>query len=75
MNSDSYRGFSLEAFRPSSPNNSNKQAMRATRGCISLFVEVTEGELPTGWRLRDLLEYEINRLMEPTTLRHVEHLN
>lgn len=74
MSEDSYHGFTFEAFQPSH-RNSGKQAMRATRGCISLFVEVTEGELPTGWRLRDLLEYEINRLMEPTTLRHVEHLN
>lgn len=74
MSDDSYRGFTFEAFH-SSPHGAEKQAMRATRGCISLFVEVTEGELPTGWRLRDLLEYEINRLMEPTTLRHVEHLN
>jgi hypothetical protein len=74
MSEDSYHGFTFEAFQPSN-GNSEKQAMRATRGCISLFVEVTDGELPTGWRLRDLLEYEINRLMEPTTLRHVEHLN
>lgn len=74
MSADSYRGFTFETFHPSH-RDSDKQAMRATRGCISLFVEVTDGELPSGWRLRDLLEYEINRLMEPTTLRHVEHLN
>ncbi len=74
MNDDSYRGFTFEVFHPS-PHGSEKHAMRATRGRISLFVEVTQGELPTGWRLRDLLEYEINRLLEPTTLRHVEHLN
>lgn len=74
MSVDSYRGFTFERFQPSGPN-AEKTALRATRGRISLFVEVTRGELPTGWRLRDLLEYEINRLLEPTTLRHVEHLN
>jgi hypothetical protein len=74
MPPDSYRGFTFETFHPS-PEASEKQAMRATRGRISLYVEVSAGELPTGWRLRDLLEYEINRLMEPTTLRHVDHLN
>jgi len=74
MTDDSYRGFTFETFEPS-PGDPDKTALRATRGCISLVAEVTQGELPTGWRLRDLLEYEINRLLEPTTLRHVEHLN
>ncbi len=74
MNTDSYRGFTFETFQPST-GDPDKEAMRATRGRISLFVEVSAGELPTGWRLRDLLEYEINRLLEPTTLRRVEHLN
>lgn len=74
MSADSYRGFTFDAFQHSRGGD-EKAAMRATRGRISLFVEVSEGELPTGWRLRDLLEYEINRLLEPTTLRHVEHLN
>jgi hypothetical protein len=74
MNGDSYRGFTFETFQPTH-GGADKTALRATRGRISLFVEVTRGELPTGWRLRDLLEYEINRLLEPTTLRHVEHLN
>jgi hypothetical protein len=74
MSGDSYRGFTFETFQPAEPG-AEKTAMRATRGRITLFVEVTRGELPTGWRLRDLLEYEINRLLEPTTLRRVEHLN
>lgn len=74
MNTDSYRGFTFETFAPS-PDDAEKKAMRATRGRISLVVEVSAGELPSGWRLRDLLEYEINRLLEPTTLRRVEHLN
>lgn len=74
MSGDSYRGFTFETFQ-STDGGAEKAAMRATRGRISLFVEVTSGELPTGWRLRDLLEYEINRLLEPTTLRRVEHLN
>jgi hypothetical protein len=74
MSSDTYRGFTFDPFQPSS-GDGQKEALRATRGCISLVVEVTAGELPTGWRLRDLLEYEINRLLEPTTLRHVDHLN
>lgn len=74
MNTDSYRGFSFEAFQHST-GSAEKEALRATRGRITLFVEVSKGELPTGWRLRDLLEYEINRLLDPATLRHVEHLN
>lgn len=74
MNTDSYRGFTFEAFQPSD-SDAKKTAMRARRGRIALFVEVSAGELPTGWRLRDLLEYEINRLLEPKTLRRVEHLN
>lgn len=74
MNTDSYRGFTLEMIEPSS-DGGKKQSMRATRGQISLYVEVSAGELPSGWRLRDLLEYEINRLLEPTTLRRVDHLN
>jgi len=74
MTGDSYRGFTFDSFEPSTGDPA-KTALRATRGRISLVAEVTQGELPTGWRLRDLLEYEINRLLEPTTLRHVEHLN
>lgn len=74
MNTDPYRGFTFETFAPS-PGDAGKEAMRATRGRISLVVEVSAGELPSGWRLRDLLEYEINRLLEPTTLRRVENLN
>jgi hypothetical protein len=74
MTGDSYRGFTFETFTPSGADSA-KTALRATRGRIALFAEVSEGELPAGWRLRDLLEYEINRLLEPTTLRHVDHLN
>ncbi len=74
MDIDSYRGFTFERYRLEA-DDTQKHALRATRGCISLFVEVTEGDLPSGWRLRDILEYEINRLLEPTTLRHVDHLN
>jgi len=74
MTGDSYRGFTFEPFEPASGDPA-KTALRATRGRIALFVEGTAGELPTGWRLRDLLEYEINRLLEPTTLRDVDHLN
>jgi hypothetical protein len=74
MNTDPYRGFTFERCAPS-VEGSQKEVLRATRGCISLVVEVSAGELPTGWRLRDLLEYEINRLLDPLTLRHVEHLN
>jgi hypothetical protein len=72
MATDSYRGFHFEPYhRPTD----RKRALRATRGCITLFVEVSDGDLPTNWRLRDILEYQINRLLEPTTLRHVDHLN
>jgi len=74
MPDDAYRGFTFERFEPA-PGGPDKTALRATRGRIFLFAEVTQGELPAGWQLRDLLEYEINRLLEPTTLRHVDHLN
>jgi hypothetical protein len=74
MADDSYRGFIFEPYRLSG-GNAEKRALRAQRGCITLFVEVSDGDLPSGWRLRDILEHEINRLMEPTTLRHVDHLN
>ena len=74
MADDSYRGFTFEPYRVSAPG-AEKRALRATRGCITLFVEVSDGDLPSGWHLRDILEYEIKRLMEPTTPRHVEHLN
>lgn len=74
MAADSYRGFTFEAYHLQA-DDAHKRAMRATRGCITLFVEVSDGDLPSGWRLRDILEYEINRLLDPTTLRHVENLN
>jgi len=74
MAGDSYRGFTFEAYHLQT-DDAQKRALRATRGCITLFVEVSDGNLPSDWRLRDILEYEINRLLEPTTLRHVEHLN
>lgn len=71
---DSHRGFRFHSYQPDTPHT-DKRALRATRGCITLFVEVSAGDLPTGWHLRDVLRYEINRLMDPATLRHVEHLN
>jgi hypothetical protein len=73
MAADSYRGFTFERYHHQT--NDTKRALRATRGCITLFVEINDGSLPSNWRLRDILEHEINRLLEPTTLRHVEHLN
>lgn len=73
MATDSYRGFTFEPYHREVGDQ--KRALRATRGCITLFVEVSDGDLPSGWHLRDILEYEINRLLEPTTLRHVDKLN
>lgn len=74
MDASSHRGFTFQSYQPTGPH-ANKRALRATRGRITLFVEVTDGELPSGWHLRDVLRYEINRLMDPATLRHVDHLN
>lgn len=73
MNASPHRGFTFQPYQPH--DSTNKQALRATRGRITLFVEVTDGQLPSGWHLRDILRYEINRLMDPATLRHVDHLN
>lgn len=75
MDNDSHRGFTFQSYCPNAPQVDKKQALMATRGCITLFVEVTDGELPSGWHLRDVLRHEINRLMDPATLRHVDHLN
>lgn len=74
MDVDSHRGFTFQSYRPND-RAPGTQALRATRGCITLYVEVSDGELPSGWHLRDVLRYEINRLMDPATLRHVDHLN
>ena len=74
MDPNTYRGFTFESYR-TAEHERETQALRATRGCITLFVEVTDGALPTGWQLQDVLKFEINRLLEPTTLRDVDHLN
>ncbi|MFO8100479.1 MAG: hypothetical protein R6T83_12780 [Salinibacter sp.] len=74
MDASTYRGFTFESYRPAGAAP-KKRALRATRGRITLFVEVDAGQLPAQWQLRDILEYEINRLLEPTTLRHVDRLN
>ena len=74
MDASSHRGFTFQSYCPDGPS-SDTQALRATRGRITLFVEMTDGELPSGWHLRDVLCYEINRLMDPTALRHVDTLN
>ena len=74
MDPSSHRGFTFQSYCPDGPHT-DKHALRATRGRIALFVEVSGGELPAGWGLRDVLRYEIDRLMDPATLRDVEHLN
>lgn len=74
MGGSTHRGFTFQPYRPNDPS-ADKRALRATRGRITLFVEVSAGELPDDWRLHDILRYEINRLMDPATLRHVDHLN
>ena len=74
MSASTHRGFTFQPYRPDG-SPTDKRALQATRGRITLFVEVTAGELPSGWHLRDVLRYEINRLMDPATLRHVDHLN
>lgn len=77
MDGSSHRGFTFQSYCPDGPRT-DKRALRATRGRITLYVEVSEGKLPrerSGWHLRDILRYEINRLLDPATLRHVDHLN
>ena len=74
MDPSSHRGFTFQSYCPDGPHT-DKHALRASRGRIALFVEVSGGKLPTGWGLRDVLRYEIDRLMDPATLRDVEHLN
>jgi len=75
MDTPTYRGFRFESYRPLDTAPDARRGLRAVRGRITLFVEVNEGQLPKDWQLRDVLEYEINRLLEPTTLRHVDALN
>lgn len=74
MDASTHRGFSFQSYQ-NSDDSTPKRALRATRGRITLFVEVTDGELPHGWELYDVLRYEINRLMDPATMRHVDELN
>lgn len=74
MATPSYRGFTFHVTETTA-HGSTTRTVTATRGRITLFAEVDAGELPDQWRLRDVLEYEINRLLDPATLRHVEHLN
>lgn len=74
MTSSSHRGFTFQPYHPDS-SHTDKHALQATRGRITLFAEVSAGQLPAGWDLRDVLRYEIDRLMDPATLRHVDHLN
>lgn len=74
MDASTHRGFSFQSYQHSD-GSTTKRALRASRGRITLFVEVTDGELPAGWELYDVLRYEINRLMDPATLRHVDYLN
>lgn len=74
MDAPEHRGFQFQAYEPAEAPP-RKRGLRAVRGCISLSVEGTVGDLPDGWRLTDVLRYEIDRLMDPARLRHVEHLN
>lgn len=69
-----HRGFSFHSDS-SSDHAPTHQVLRATRGRITLTVEGSEQEMPPGWELADVLRYEIDRLMDPAALRHVEHLN
>lgn len=74
MDASTHRGFTFQSYQ-TTDGSTPKRALRATRGRITLFVEVSDGELPDGWELSDVLRYEINRLMDPATLRHVDYLN
>jgi hypothetical protein len=70
----SYRGFSFHTYVP--PDRPpGAHGLCATRGRIALFVERSAGTLPPSWDLHDVLRYEIDRLMDPAALRHVEVLN
>lgn len=74
MNASTHRGFTFQSYQ-TSDGSTPKRALRATRGRITLYAEVSDGKLPEGWQLQDVLRYEINRLMDPATLRNVDHLN
>ena len=70
----SYRGFSFHTYVPHD-RPPGAHGLCATRGRIALFVERSAGTLPPSWDLHDVLRYEIDRLMDPAALRHVEALN
>lgn len=74
MEAHDHRGFRFESYQPAD-SPPDRRGLRAVRGRISLTVEGGEHELPESWQLLDVLRYEIDRLMDPKHLRHVDRLN
>lgn len=70
--STTYRGFELSG---SDTTETDQRTVSATRGRITLRVHLSEGPMPQGWTLQDVLRFEIDRLIDPKAIRDVEHLN
>jgi len=70
--STTYRGFELSG---SERTETEQRTVSATRGRITLHVHLSEGPMPQGWTLQDVLRFEIDRLIDPKAIRDVEHLN
>lgn len=74
---DSYRGFDFDRVTLDRPDAhpGTEEIVLARRGKIRLHVQLTDGTLPQGWTLGDVLRYEIDRLIDPKAMRDVDHLN
>lgn len=73
---DEYRGFVLDRFSIG-PSGAEEPVLRARRGRLRVFMRPagSSADLPEGWTHRAVLCREIDRLMDPMTLRDVDHLN
>ncbi|WP_143815394.1 hypothetical protein [Longibacter salinarum] len=71
--SSSYRGFEISPAIDDA--DTDVQTVSASRGRITLRVHLSEGPMPEGWTLEDVLRFEIDRLIDPKTMRGVKRLN
>lgn len=70
---DDYRGFSFDCFQ-GMRDGVAVEVVRATRGCITIWTHGGD-ELPEGWTHHAILRRQIDQLVDPAALRHVDALN